>query len=156
MEEHNEVVRRALEAMAAIAGPISPKVAKPRIAADADRTNGNAVVNPTTGMAAQDCAAWLDEFTKWIREQCIRRDGYEDRGGCGALYVNFCEWTVLHRSVPCNRQTFEQLLRDAGYRLVDGLVFNLILRADLWALEDPTAFPFGFNQLTKRTGGRTL
>lgn len=90
--------------------------------------------NPTTAplvdrsMAAFDPEEWSIEFHAWASTQCALRDGCS--GSVGSLFVHFAEWCVRSGSVPCNRQTFEWLLRDQGFRLADGLVAGLILAAD--------------------------
>jgi hypothetical protein len=81
-----------------------------------------------------DPAAWREDFAGWRVESCIHREGRQDSGGIGCLWVDFCEWTVGRDSVPCPRRTFERLLEDAGLLVVDGLVSGLILRSDLWAV----------------------
>jgi hypothetical protein len=83
----------------------------------------------------QDPFAWKDDFGRWVKEHCVRRAGYDDWGGIGTLYVDFCEWTIDSGSVPCTRRTFEALLIDAGLRMADGLVSSLFLKVDHWALE---------------------
>jgi hypothetical protein len=70
-----------------------------------------------------------------MKERCAHREGKDDWGGVGVMHVDFCEWTVNHESVPCTRETFETLLRDAGFFVVNGMARGLFLRADLWAIE---------------------
>jgi hypothetical protein len=96
--------------------------------------SASAVLADPTGMPAEDPVYWREDFTKWKQEQCIQRSGYQDCGGVGPLYVNFCEWTVLHKSVPCMRLTFEQLLRGAALFVANGMVRGLVLREDLWGI----------------------
>jgi hypothetical protein len=81
-----------------------------------------------------DPAAWSEDFARWQAENCIHREGWDDWGGIGSLWVDFCEWTVGRDSVPCTRRTFERLLDDAGFLCSEGMVSGLILRADFDAV----------------------
>jgi len=45
------------------------------------------------------------------------------------LHRAYCEWELSH-GAPCNRETFETLLREAGFLIVDTMVSGLILRGD--------------------------
>jgi hypothetical protein len=78
--------------------------------------------------------AWRADFDRWVSERCIHREGRDDWGGIGGLWVDFCEWVVSCDSVPCTRQTFERLLDDAGFRCSEGMVSGMILRADFEAV----------------------
>jgi hypothetical protein len=75
--------------------------------------------------------AYEDEFSRWVREQCV----FLDRAwwGIGALhsaYFTWCEQTG--RDVPGNLNTFKILLRDSGFAVTDdGLVYGLALVEDL-------------------------
>lgn len=84
--------------------------------------------NFSEGIPAHDAAAWAEDFHRWALSNCV----YRDRcfGGIGALHTNFCRWTLDHKSVPCRDETFEQLLRDAGFFFADGLVYGLVLKQD--------------------------
>lgn len=78
--------------------------------------------------------AWREDFSRWKIENCVHRDGREDWGGVGCLWVDFCEWAVSNDSVPCQRATFERLLEEAGFSCAEGMVAGLLLRADLEAV----------------------
>jgi hypothetical protein len=92
------------------------------------------------GMAHHDHEAWSADFATWMKERCARREGKDDWGGVGALLVDFGEWADTHKSVPCTRPALEALLRDAGFHVVNGLVRELVLLADLRsAFPDVTA-----------------
>lgn len=90
--------------------------------------------NPTTAplvdrsMAAFDPQEWSIEFHAWTSTHCVLRGGCF--GGVGSLFVHFAEWCSKSGSVPCNRETFEWLLRNEPFELADGLVAGLILAAD--------------------------
>lgn len=77
---------------------------------------------------ADEPDAWREPFHAWALSECV----FKDRcfGGIGCLHVHFCEWADAHNAVPCTRQTFEQLLTDAGYLHADGFVSGLILSED--------------------------
>lgn len=77
--------------------------------------------------------AWREDFKRWARVRCVHREGREDWGGVGCLWVDFCEWAISSDSVPCRRPTFERLLQDAGFRLKDGMAAGLLLQVDLEA-----------------------
>lgn len=85
--------------------------------------------NFSDGIPAHDPAAWAEDFHRWALSNCV----YRDRcfGGIGALHTDFRRWTLAHESVPCRDETFEQLLRDAGFLFADGLVYGLVLKEDL-------------------------
>jgi hypothetical protein len=74
---------------------------------------------------------WRKDFARWKAENCIHREGRDDWGGIGCLWVDFCEWAVEHDSVDCDRRTLERLLADDGHRCVEGMVAGLVLRVDL-------------------------
>ena len=121
MQQQSEVLRRALEAMAAICGPASMDQIEP----------------PPQPMIHAP-AAWAEDFHLWAISRCIFRG--RCFGGIGALLRDFCEWQVIRDEVPCTRRTFEALLRDAGFLFADGLVSGLLLKADVLAMEpDDTA-----------------
>lgn len=84
--------------------------------------------NFSDAIPIHDPAAWAEDFHRWALANCV----YRDRcfGGIGCLHRDFGEWAVSHESVPCTRDVFEQLLRDAGFLFADGLVYGLILKED--------------------------
>ena len=47
-----------------------------------------------------------------------------------ALHRAYCEWELSHDDAPCRRETFEQLIREFGFLILDRLVSGLILRVD--------------------------
>ncbi len=77
---------------------------------------------------ADEPDAWREPFHAWALSECV----FKDRcfGGIGCLHVHFCEWADAHNAVPCTRETFEQLLSDAGFLHADGFVSSLILHED--------------------------
>jgi hypothetical protein len=84
-------------------------------------------------MAMHDQTAWAEDFHRWAITQCV----FQDRcfGGVRALLRDFCDWQVMRDEVPCTRRTFEALLRDSGFFFADGLVYGLLLKADVLAIE---------------------
>jgi hypothetical protein len=133
MNQHNDAVRRALEVLAAIAGPSPPNGAKPGRATATVRTTSNLSVNQTY-MAAEDPAYWRADFTKWMQDNCTVRAGFDDWGGVGGLLLDFSRFQVARKDVPCTRHSFETLLRDAGLFVREGMVQGLVLKEDLCAI----------------------
>ena len=114
MNQHNETVRRALEVLAAIAGPSPPNGLKPGRATAAVRSNCNLLVNQT-GMAAEDPAYWRADFAKWMQDHCTHSDGYDDWGGVGGLLLDFSRFQVARRDVPCSRRTLSRCFGMPAY-----------------------------------------
>lgn len=85
--------------------------------------------------------AWREDFNHWRAERCVSRSGYEDAGSVAGLLVNFAEWCIAHDAVPARRETFEALLRDAGFPLMDGLACGLVLKVDMEAVMRCLAAP---------------
>jgi hypothetical protein len=102
-------------------------------------------LSPVVATLTNDPEPWAEDFFRWIPERCISREGREDWGGVGCLWVDFCEWAVQNDSVPCQRKTFEQLLQDAGFPVEDGMACGLVLAGDLEAV-------FGSRAVLWRTG----
>lgn len=92
--------------------------------------------HPVPTVPADDPAPWGDHFSCWLAEHCTSREGRVDASAIGCLHVDFCRWAVEHKGVPCVRENFETLLRDAGFRLRDGMASGLVLRTDLAAYRD--------------------
>jgi hypothetical protein len=44
--------------------------------------------------------------------------------------LKFCEWCSATGTVGCMPDTFEAILEDEGFRIVDGLVSGLVLKDD--------------------------
>ena len=104
---------------------------------------------------AHDPEAWMEDFHRWALDRCVYR--HRCFGGIGALCSDFGEWAVAHSSVPCTRQTFERLLTDFGFFFAEGMIYGLILKADLWALEPrPEASPEPMNSRSTRKSPRNL
>ena len=82
---------------------------------------------------AHDPAEWREPFARWLEVACVRYP--RGSGGIGCLHLRFCEWAIAHDEVPCNRLTFECLIREAGFVISDGLVQGLIRREVFEALE---------------------
>lgn len=84
------------------------------------------------GMERPECDAWLSDCEGWLSMDCVS----EARGvqAIGSLHVAFCEWAITHRSVPCRRDVFEELLDRLGIPCADGFALGLMLASDLKAL----------------------
>lgn len=85
-------------------------------------------------MPAHEPDARREDFARWVAQNCIHREGRDDWGGIGVLYVNFAEWCVWHDSTHCERCTFEWMLEDAGFRCKEGMAAGLLLKVDLEAV----------------------
>lgn len=81
-----------------------------------------------------DHEAWAVDYRLWIRERCAQRETHEDWGAVGSLLCDFAEWSVNRGEVPCSRQTFERLLQDAEFVIVNGMARGLVLKVDLHAV----------------------
>jgi hypothetical protein len=93
----------------------------------------SSIILAASGMAIHDPAAWAEDFHRWVITECIFRD--RCFGGVGGLLRHFCEWQVTRDEVPCTRNTFEALLRDSGFFFAEGLVYGLLLKADVLAVD---------------------
>jgi hypothetical protein len=72
-----------------------------------------------------------DGWGLWLLERCVFRDRWW--GGTGALHLDFASWCITHmRPVPASRRAFVAVLQSEGFQVTsDGLVYGLILKADL-------------------------
>jgi hypothetical protein len=84
-------------------------------------------------MAVHDPTAWAEDFHRWAITECVFRD--RCFGGIGRLLRHFCEWQVTRDEVPCTRKTFEALLSHGGFFFAEGLVYGLLLKAEVLAME---------------------
>jgi hypothetical protein len=50
--------------------------------------------------------------------------------GVAHLHRAYCEWELSHDDPPCNRETFQTLLLEAGFLIVDTMVAGVILIED--------------------------
>ena len=75
-----------------------------------------------------------DGWGLWLLERCVYRD--HCWGGAGALYLDLALWCVDYgRRVPASRRAFVAALQTEGFQVTsDGLVYGLILKADLEAV----------------------
>ena len=81
--------------------------------------------------------AWREDFIRWAQERCALREDREDSAGIACLLVDFAEWCLAHDAVPLPehaRATFEELLKDSGFPIQDGMALGLILKSDLEAV----------------------
>lgn len=86
----------------------------------------------------EDPEVGSEDFRKWAINRCR----FQDRrfSTIAGLFEDFCEWAAEH-SVPCSGETFEQLLRDAGFLIADGWVCGLCLARWLTAEERKLSDP---------------
>jgi hypothetical protein len=130
MQEQSETLRRALEAIVAVCGHSSVKTRQINSAPKAEQIEPP----PPDGMAIHDATAWAEDFHRWAISQCVFRD--RCFGAISALFRDFADWQVIRHDVPCTCRTFERLLREAGFFFADGLVYGLLLKADVLAMEE--------------------
>jgi hypothetical protein len=74
-----------------------------------------------------------DGWGIWLLERCVFRDSWW--GGTGALHLDFASWCIARmQPVPASRRAFVAALQSEGFQVTsDGLVYGLILKADLEA-----------------------
>ncbi len=75
-----------------------------------------------------DPAAWREPLVEWLDSACV----LHRRCYCSvsSLHRAYREWEFSHDGVPCDRETFEQLLQERGFLIVGMMVSGLILRED--------------------------
>ncbi len=76
-----------------------------------------------------------DGWGLWLLERCVYRDRWW--GGAGALCLDLARWRADHgQPVPASRRAFVTALQTEGFQVTsDGLVYGLVLKADLEAHE---------------------
>jgi len=79
-----------------------------------------------------DLAEWRKPFAKWLDSACVRNP--RCFGGVSCLRIAFCEWEVGRGGVPCDRDTFELLLKELGFLM--GEVAAVVLVSGLTFRED--------------------
>jgi hypothetical protein len=82
-----------------------------------------------------DPAEWRKPFAKWLNSACVCNP--RCFGGVGCLHIAFCEWEAGRDGVPCNRDTFELLLKESGFLM--GEVAGVVLVSGLTFREDAEA-----------------
>jgi hypothetical protein len=82
-----------------------------------------------------DPAEWRKPFAKWLDSVCVRNS--RCFGGVACLHIAFCEWEAGRGGVPCNRDTFELLLKESGFLM--GEVAGVVLVSGLTFREDAEA-----------------
>lgn len=82
-----------------------------------------------------DPAEWRKPFAKWLDSACVRNS--RCFGGVACLHIAFCEWEAGRGGVPCNRDTFELLLKQLGFLM--GEVGGVVLVSGLTFREDAEA-----------------
>ena len=82
-----------------------------------------------------DPAEWRKPFAKWLESACVCNP--RCFGGVGCLHIAFCEWEAGRDGVPCNRDTFELLLKELGF--LRGEVAGVVLVSGLTFREDAEA-----------------
>jgi hypothetical protein len=87
------------------------------------------IVVASDSFPSHDPAAWREPVAEWLYSECVRHP--RCFSGFISLHRAYCEWELSHNDAPCRRETFELLLGELGFLIVDKLVSGLILRADL-------------------------
>ena len=82
-----------------------------------------------------DPAEWQEPFVRWLNSACVSNP--RCFGGVGSLHIAFSEWEAGRDGVPCNRDTFELLLKDLGFLM--GEVAGVVLVSGLTFREDAEA-----------------
>jgi hypothetical protein len=94
------------------------------------------IVAVSDGFPPHDPVAWREPVAEWLNSECVSQR--RCFSGVTSLHRAYCEWELSHGDPPCRRETFEILLRECGFLIVDKLVSGLILRADINGLRlDP-------------------
>jgi hypothetical protein len=123
METQNATLSRALEALASVCTePTAPHpIEAPKY------TAGRQYAWPEP--PPHDPAAWREPVAEWLDVACVRH--WRCHSSVTSLHRAYTEWELSHEDAPCRRETFELLLRELGFLIVDKLVSGLILREDL-------------------------
>jgi hypothetical protein len=82
----------------------------------------------TDDIPTSDPATWEEDVCGWVRKRC--RWSERDSTGLYALHNDFCDHLISKGSVPCHRQVFEYLLREAGFVFAGNQVCGLLLVQD--------------------------
>lgn len=114
----SETIRQALEALSAICRPTT-KPLPVRAPEPLPRPRN-------------DLDAWREPVAEWLESECVQH--WKCHSSVTSLHQAYCEWDVSHGFPPCNRETFGELLQEAGFLMADKLLSGLILRADLAGL----------------------
>jgi hypothetical protein len=75
-----------------------------------------------------DPAEWPEPFVQWLDSACL----YDSRcfGGLSCMHIASCEWAHRRGDAGCDRNTFERMLEELGFLIVDGLVSGVTFRDD--------------------------
>lgn len=80
--------------------------------------------------AVDKTPVWAMDFEHWCWQQCCFRDGWWTN--VFVLYRDFCDWNIRR---ACDRQAFEDLLREAGFQIEVqrevAMVYGLVLALNL-------------------------
>lgn len=136
MEEQSETLRRALAALSAICGT-SPAPEYPESTKAALSGNG---CKPGD-IPPADPEEWRGPVAAWLDSRCVNQPRWFS--GVNCLHIDFCDWEIARKGVPCSRATFVRILEECCYLLgeVSGatLVSGLALAADVKAFEQSAA-----------------
>jgi hypothetical protein len=139
MDERSATLRRAIEALNSIClKPSERPASEPEDELPAPANDLPTGPDPRDSVKREeaeeipsdDPAEWREPFARWLASACVC-----DPRGCGGvscLHLDFCEWAIEQKDVPCKRLTFECLLREsrfvidevAGVALASGLIFR--------------------------------
>ena len=84
--------------------------------------------SPLESVPQHDPTAWREPVAAWLASMCVRNRRCYSSITC--LHGAYCDWELSHDDVPCPLNTFERLLQQAGFLIVDEMVTGLILQTD--------------------------
>ncbi len=99
------------------------------VTSDSPREARSETIESYPGIPRPDPEAWREPVAEWLETECVRHWRWDS--SVTSLHQAYCEWDVSRGWPPCNRETFAELLQEAGFLIPDKLVSGLILRADL-------------------------
>jgi hypothetical protein len=97
------------------------------------------IVAASDGFPSHDPGAWREPVADWLHSECVRHR--RCFSNVVSLHRAYCEWELSHDDAPCRRETFELLVGELGFLIVDKLVSGLILRADFEGLRGYPEYP---------------
>jgi hypothetical protein len=131
MDEQSAILRRAMDALNSVCSkPLEKETSEPEIklptAANAlpafsDFGAYQRIAGPDS-IPPHDPEEWRKPFAKLLESAYVRNP--RCFGGAACLHIAFCKWEAARGGVPCNRHTFELLLKELGFLMgeVDGVV----------------------------------
>jgi hypothetical protein len=99
------------------------------VTSDSPRAARSETIERYPGIPRPDPDAWREPVAEWLESECVRH--WRCHSSVSSLHQAYSDWDVSHGFPPCNRETFGELLQEAGFLIAGELVSALILRADL-------------------------